>query len=90
MNLKDKKSKKIILSITTIMLIVIFASVFIMTQIGPYNKNNKEDIVIDIPSGSTLDNVTNILKENKLIKNKIYLLSFQVHSVEYKIYQAFE
>ena len=71
MNLKDKKSKKIILSITTIMLILLSIVAFVFTQIGPYNKNNKDDIVIDIPTGSTLNQVTDILKENNLIKNKI-------------------
>ena len=64
MNLKDSKSKKIIVAISIILLVIIFMATFIITQIGPYNKNNKEDIVIDIPSGSTLNQIADILKEN--------------------------
>ena len=71
MNLNNYKSKKIMVAIVISILILILVAIFVVTQIGPYNKNNKEDIVVDIPTGSTLSQVTNILKENKLIKNKI-------------------
>ena len=70
MNLNDKKSKKFIVPII-IIFILLYIVAFVFTQIGPYNKNNKDDIVIDIPTGSTLNQVTDILKENNLIKNKI-------------------
>ena len=71
MNLNNDKSKKNIVTIVISILILIFIVTFVVIQIGPYNKNNKEDIVVDIPTGSTLSQVTDILKENKLIKNKI-------------------
>ena len=71
MNLNNYKSKKIMVAIVISIIILILVAIFVVTQIGPYNKNNKEDIVVDIPTGSTLNQVTNILKENKLIKNKI-------------------
>lgn len=71
MNLNNDKSKKIIVTIVISILILIFIATFVVIQIGPYNKNNKDDIVVDIPTGSTLSQVTDILKENKLIKNKI-------------------
>ena len=70
MNLNDKKSKKFIVPIIIIFILLSIVA-FVFTQIGPYNKNNKDDIVIDIPTGSTLNQVTDILKENNLIKNKI-------------------
>lgn len=70
MNLNDKKSKKIIVPIIIIFILLSIVA-FVFTQIGPYNKTNKDDIVIDIPTGSTLNQVTDILKENNLIKNKI-------------------
>ena len=47
MNLKDSKSKKIIVAISIILLVIIFMATFVITQIGPYNKNNKEDIIYD-------------------------------------------
>ena len=68
MNLNNDKSKKIIVTIVISILILIFIATFVVIQIGPYNKNNKDDIVVDIPTGSTLSQVTDILKENKLIK----------------------
>lgn len=70
MNLKDDKSKKIMVAIVVLISILILIATFVVIQIGPYNKNNKDDIVVDIPTGSTLSQVTNILKENNLIKNK--------------------
>ena len=53
-----------------ISIIVILISVFIFTQIGPYDKNNKKDIVIEIPQGATTNTISDILHKNKLIKNK--------------------
>ena len=67
MNLNNNKSKKIILAI---LLIVVFMVAFVFIQTGPYDNNNSDDIVIEIPTGSTLGQVADILKENKLIKNK--------------------
>ena len=71
MNLNNNKSKKIMVATIIILLVIISMVTFLVIQIGPYNKNNKEDIVVDIPTGSTLNQVTDVLKENKLIKNKI-------------------
>ena len=71
MNLNNDKSKKIIVVISSILIVLILMAAFVVIQIGPYNKNNQEDIVIDIPSGSTVNQVSDILKENKLIKNKV-------------------
>lgn len=71
MNLNNDKSKKIIIVISSILIVLILMAAFVVIQIGPYNKNNQEDIVIDIPSGSTVNQVSDILKENKLIKNKV-------------------
>lgn len=70
MNLNNDKSKKIVATIIISIIILILIATFVVIQIGPYNKNNNDDIVIDIPTGSTLNQVTNILKENNLIKNK--------------------
>ena len=50
MNLNNYKSKKIMVAIVISILILILVAIFVVTQIGPYNKNNKEDIVVDIPT----------------------------------------
>lgn len=70
MNLNNDKSKKIVVFIIAVLILIIVATFVVIQQMGPYNKDNKEDIVIDIPTGSALSQVTDILKENNLIKNK--------------------
>ncbi|UPA29519.1 hypothetical protein L0P85_13045 [Terrisporobacter glycolicus] len=63
MNLNNDKNKKIVVFIIAVLILIIVATFVVIQQIGPYNKNNKEDIVIDIPTGSTLTQVTDILKK---------------------------
>lgn len=70
MNLNNDKSKKIMVAIIIPIFILIFIATFVINQIGPYNKKNKDDIVVDIPTGSTSSQIADILKENNLIKNK--------------------
>ncbi|WP_018589746.1 endolytic transglycosylase MltG [Terrisporobacter glycolicus] len=70
MNLNNDKGKKIVVFIIAVLILIIVTTFVVIQQMGPYNKGNKEDIVIDIPTGSTLSQVTDILKENNLIKNK--------------------
>lgn len=67
MDLNENKWK--VIKITSIILVAL-VGIFIFTQIGPYNKNNKNDILIDIPSGSTVSEISDVLYENELIKNK--------------------
>lgn len=68
MNYKNINWKAIGLAILVLILLGIG---YVYIQIGPYNKNNKKDIVVEIPSGSTLTQVSSILEENELIKNKL-------------------
>ena len=84
MNLKNKKLT--IIAIVFIMLAILIGA-FIAYEIGPYNRKNKKDIIIDIPSGSSVSNISNILYENKLIKNKalfklVVKLSNDSHSIK--------
>jgi len=67
MDLKRNKWK--VIALTSVILIG-FIGIFIFTQIGPNNKNNKKDIIVDIPLGSTVSKISDILYENNLIKNK--------------------
>ena len=46
MNLNNNKSKKIMVATIIILLVIIAMATFVVIQIGPYNKNNKEDICI--------------------------------------------
>lgn len=70
MNLNNDKSKKIMVAIIIPIFILIFIATFVINQMGPYNKKNKDDVVVDIPTGSTSSQIADILKENNLIKNK--------------------
>ena len=67
MSLKENKLK--VIGITSIILVILIGA-FVFYEIGPYNKSNKKDIIVDIPSGSTVNSISDILYENKLIKNK--------------------
>ena len=68
MNINKKR-----LAIISCIFIILIALVveFVFIQIGPYDKNNKKDIVIDIPQGATTNTISDILYKNKLIKNKV-------------------
>ena len=59
----NKKKLGIIGAISIISVILI--SVFIFTQIGPYDKNNKKGIVVEIPQGATTSTISDILYKNK-------------------------
>ena len=71
MNLKDSKSKKILVTLLLILTFIVFITAFVFTQVGPYNSKNNKDIVVEIPAGSTLNQIADILNENKLIKNEL-------------------
>lgn len=63
------KNKWKIVGLISIVLITLIG-IFIFTQIGPVDKNNKENIVVEIPKGAGISTMSDILYENNLIKNK--------------------
>ena len=72
--MKLNKKKGIILASSVISLILI--GVFFVIY-----ENNGQDIVVDIPMGSTISNIADILKENNLIKNKfIFEINFKLRN----------
>ena len=78
--MKLNKKKGIILASSVISLILI-GVFFVIYETGPYDKNNGQDIVVDIPMGSTISNIADILKENNLIKNKfIFEINFKLRN----------
>ena len=66
----NKKRLGIVGAISIIFILSISVFIFTFTQMGPYNKNNKEGIVVEIPQGSTTNTISDILYKNNLIKNK--------------------
>lgn len=64
--------KKKILAIL-IVLVIIMASggIYFKSRSGAYDVNEEKKVIIDIPAGSSVDEISDILAEKKLIKNKI-------------------
>lgn len=70
------KKKVIIAIIIVILLAILIPVIWYNTSISPVDKNNKEKVSIEIPIGSTVDSIAQILKDNDLIKNK---LAFKIY-----------
>ena len=71
--------KKVVILISAIILLLFTMVLFVLYEGGPYDKNNKKDLVVDIPMGSTVDDVAHILKEKNLIKNEfIFKINFKI------------
>ncbi|CCL10618.1 putative aminodeoxychorismate lyase [Clostridioides difficile] len=68
MNFKENRLK---IAVLIIVILIILAGIFVFIQIGPYDKNNKKDVIIDVPSGASVGKISDILYENKLIKNEL-------------------
>lgn len=76
--MKVDKKKKITL-ISGVILVVFAVVLFILYEGGPCDKNNQKDLIVDIPMGSTVDDVAHILKENDLIKNEfVFKMNFKI------------
>lgn len=70
------KKKLILAIIIVILLIILIPIIWYNTSIAPVNKNSEEKISIEIPIGSSSENIAQILKDNNLIKSK---LAFKVY-----------
>ncbi len=71
---KKKNAKKIIIFILLLIVVFIFSiRIYFQKASEPVNVDNPQDIVIEIPSGSSTMKIADILKENNLIKDKLVL-----------------
>ena len=68
--MRNLVKNKIVLAIITLLLIIIGCILWYFVSISHINKNDTE-IEITIPLGSGTSKIAEILKENKLIRNKI-------------------
>ena len=74
--------KRVIILVSSVILLVLIGALFVAYEGGPYDKNNGKDIVVDIPMGSTVSSVADILKENNLIKNEVlFKLNFKMKNI---------
>lgn len=75
----ESNKKKVIVLISAIILLIFTSFIFVVYQGGPCDKNNSKDLVVDIPMGSTVDDVAHILKENNLIKDEfVFKINFKI------------
>ena len=75
----ESNKKKVIVLISAIILLIFTSFIFVVYQGGPCDKNNSKDWVVDIPMGSTVDDVAHILKENNLIKDEfVFKINFKI------------
>ena len=79
------KNKKliIIISIVVVVLIVFIAGIiWYKVGTGAVNKNNTEKIIIEISEGTRTEGILDLLKENKLINNKLVAGAYiKLHSI---------
>ncbi|WP_315165606.1 endolytic transglycosylase MltG [Metaclostridioides mangenotii] len=65
-----RKGKMLKIVLLSVLVIAVVASVAVVNQIGPYNKKNKTDVLVEIPSGSSISSIAKVLSEKNLIKNE--------------------
>ena len=64
-----KKKYAILILVAVVVLIYVFANSFINKNLEAVDKTDTDGITVEIPSGSSTDNIAQILHENNLIKN---------------------
>ena len=82
--MKLKKSVKILIVIVAIMVLLAVGAWLLYNYFtGPVNAKNKDDIVVEIKSGSSVDDIAKILKEKKLIRSKeVFKLYVKLNKVK--------
>lgn len=65
-----KFNKNVKILILSVVVVLCLLAGFVVYQGGPCDKNNDKNIIVEIPMGSTINDVSKILKENNLIKNE--------------------
>lgn len=64
-----RKKSAILIIFAVVVLIYVFTNSFINNNLEAVNKIDTDEITVEIPSGSSTDNIAQILHENNLIKN---------------------
>lgn len=83
-----KTARKIVLSIFLAVLVILIITaislfVYVNSALKPVDSNNEEMIKVEIPIGSNVSSIANILEENEVIKNASifkYYIKFQNES----------
>lgn len=68
-----EKNKKIFLMISGLILIIAVFTIYIYDQLQPVKPYSNEDkVILNIPHGSTVNEITKLLKEKQLVKNELF------------------
>ncbi|CAH2212913.1 endolytic transglycosylase MltG [Tepidibacter aestuarii] len=89
--------KKVFIMCIFTVLIIASGLVYFNIQTGPYDSSSEKQVLVDIKKGSSLDSVSEILFEKKLIKNKLFFkITAKVNNMDtgikaglYKINQSY-
>ncbi|WFD09010.1 endolytic transglycosylase MltG [Tepidibacter hydrothermalis] len=89
--------KKVFTMCIFIVLIIASGLVYFNIQTGPYDSSSEKQVLVDIKKGSSLNSVSEILFEKKLIKNKLFFkITAKVNDMDkgikaglYKINQSY-
>lgn len=63
--------KKFLAILIILVIIVALGGIYFKKQSGAYDVNKEKNVIVEIPSGSSVDDISNILSEKELIKNKL-------------------
>lgn len=66
---------KILNKLIILILFIAIGLFYFNYQIGPYDSNSSKNILIDIPKGSGLIDISDILKDKNVIKNKMFFIT---------------
>ena len=72
----NMKKKILVIAIIVILVVILTPIIWYNLSITPVDKDNKEKISIEIPIGSSSEDIAEILKDNDIIKNK---LAFKIY-----------
>lgn len=87
--------KKLIMGIIVIILLLIISTIiWYNLSVKEIDKNSTEKVQLEIPIGSSVDNISKILKENELIKNelafKIYVKLNKINNFQAGKYELYK
>lgn len=84
---KPNSKKPFLLIALAVIAVIVIALVVFFSQGGPADKNNTDEIPVQVKQGETADQIADTLKEEGIIKNKLAFKSYlKTHKVSNKLH----
>lgn len=64
-----RRKSKALKCIIAILAVLVLAGAFYTVQLGPVDRNNNQEVIVEIPTGTGLYSILEILNDNGLVKN---------------------